>query len=95
MIDKGGPFSKVDAGQEAMAIIPKGAIFAAENIDKDSFCFMSCATAPKFTYDGFRLVDDNEIKDICPNEYEKIRHLAYQTARSDRQYIGIAEINQR
>ncbi len=63
--------------QDAMAVIPKGAVFAAENLDKGSFCFMSCATTPKFTYDGFRLVSDKEIKDICPADYEKIKHLAY------------------
>ena len=64
-------------GQTAMAIIPKGAIFAAENLDKSSYCFMSCATTPKFTYDGFRLVDSDEIRTLCPSEYEKIEHLAY------------------
>ena len=70
--------------QLAMAVIPKGAIFAAENIDKDSFCFMSCATTPKFTYDGFRLVDDKEIENICPVEFEKIRHLAFTSREIDK-----------
>ncbi len=64
-------------GQDAMAVIPKGAIFAAENIEKEGYCFMSCATTPKFTYDGFRLVDANEIKMLCPSEIDNIRHLAY------------------
>ncbi len=63
--------------QKAMAVIPKGAIFAAENLDKSSYCFMSCATTPKFTYDGFRLVADIEIREICPADYEKVKHLAY------------------
>ena len=64
-------------GQNAMAVIPKGAIFAAENLDQNSYCFMSCATTPKFTYDGFRLVGAKEITKICPAEYEKILHLAF------------------
>ncbi len=38
---------------------------------------MSCATAPKFTYDGFEFIDDKEIENICINKYEKIKHLAY------------------
>lgn len=63
--------------QQAMAVIPKGAIFAAENLDKSSYCFMSCATTPKFTYDGFRLVGEKEVREICPTDYEKIKHLAY------------------
>lgn len=67
-----------DEGQSAMAVIPKGAIFAAEPLDKEKYCFLSCATTPKFTYDGFRLVSDEEIKSICPGGYDKIRHLAYQ-----------------
>ncbi len=63
-------------GQTAMALIPKGAIFAAENLENDGYCFMSCATTPKFTYDGFRLVDATEIKSLCPSEIEDIKHLA-------------------
>lgn len=63
-------------GQEAMAVIPKGAIFAAEPLDKDGFCFLSCATTPKFTYDGFRLVGSDEINKLCPVEYKRIEHLA-------------------
>ncbi len=60
-----------------MAIIPKGAIFAAENLDKNSYCFVSCATTPKFMYEGFRLVDSEEIKSLCPSEYDNIGHLAF------------------
>ena len=66
-----------EEGQVAMAVIPKGAIFAAENLDKNEYCFMSCATTPKFTYDGFRLVDAEEIKTLCPSEFGNIRHLAF------------------
>ena len=64
-------------GRKAMAIIPKGAVFAAENLDKSSYCFMSCATTPKFTYDGFRLVGADEIRSLSPSEYERIQHLAF------------------
>ncbi len=63
-------------GQEAMAVIPKGAIFAAEPLDKDGFFFLSCATTPQFTYDGFRLVGADEINKLCPVEYKRIEHLA-------------------
>ncbi len=64
-------------GQTAIAVIPKGAIFAAENLEKDSYCFMSCATTPKFTYDGFRLVYATEIKSLCSSEIDDIKHLAF------------------
>ena len=67
-----------DDGQEAMAVIPKGAIFAAENLEKGGYCFMSCATTPQFTYEGFRLVYNHEIRGLCPDNYDRIAHLAFQ-----------------
>ena len=45
-----------------MVVIPKGAIFAAENLDADGYTFVSCVTAPKFRYEGFRLVPYDELK---------------------------------
>ena len=63
--------------QDAMVVIPKNAIFAAEPLDKDRYSFVSCATTPKFTYDGFRLVDADEIRTICPDDYDRISHLAF------------------
>ena len=64
-----------EEGQTAMAVIPKGAIFAAELLDRDSYCLLSCATTPKFSYDGFRLVDSTEIRSLFPKEYECLKHL--------------------
>ena len=69
--------SDIDKSERAMIAIPKGAIFAAENLDKSGYCFMSCATSPKFTYDGFRLVGESEIRSICGQEADKILYLAY------------------
>ncbi len=63
--------------QEAMVIIPENAIFAAELLEEGGYSFVSCATTPKFTYEGFRLVDAEEIKSICPEGFEEIRHLAF------------------
>jgi len=48
-------------GQNPVIVIPKDAIFAAENIDKQSFTFVSCVTIPKFRYSGFRLVAFEEL----------------------------------
>ena len=64
-------------GQNAMVVISKDAIFAAEPLDKESYSFVSCATTPKFTYNGFRLVDAEEIRTICPDDYDRISHLAF------------------
>ena len=56
----------VESGQRAMVLIPKGAIFAAENLEADGFTFVSCATTPNFTYEGFRLVEKQEIRGKYP-----------------------------
>ena len=49
-------------GQRAMVRIPKDAIFSAENLDPEGYTFVSCATTPKFRYEGFRLVPDSELR---------------------------------
>lgn len=67
----------VENGQHAMVLIPKGAIFAAENIEKDGFTFVSCATTPNFTYEGFRLVEKQEIIEQFPTLAADIEYLAY------------------
>ena len=51
-----------EQGQRAMAIIPKGAIFSAVNLDDGGYTLVSCMTVPKFSYDGFRLVPADEIR---------------------------------
>ncbi len=67
----------LERGQRAMAVIPKGAIFAAENIDPAGYTFMSCATAPAFRYEGFRLVSRKEIAESCPQDQQEIGYLAF------------------
>ena len=69
-----------EAGQRAMAVIPKGAIFAAENIDPAGYTFLSCATAPAFRYEGFRLVSRKEIGESYPLLQEEIGYLAFENA---------------
>ena len=64
-------------GGKVMVAIPKGAIFAAENLQKDSYTFMSCATCPAFQYEGFQLVPKEEISRMFPEHAEKILRLAY------------------
>jgi predicted cupin superfamily sugar epimerase len=49
-----------------MAVIPKDAIFSAENLVPDGYSFVSCVTTPKFQYEGFRLVHNSEIQEKYP-----------------------------
>ena len=48
--------SDLERGDRAMAVVPKGSVFAAENLDPLGYTFVSCMTTPKFSYDGFQLV---------------------------------------
>ncbi len=64
--------------QCAMVVVPANTIFAAENIDKKSYTFISCATTPKFKYEYFQLVTKAELKSLYPQVSEKILRLAYE-----------------
>lgn len=66
-------------GQVTTAIIPAGAIFAAENLNPQSYTFVSCMTTPKFNYAGFKLITRAELKKFYPQSTEKILRLAYET----------------
>ncbi len=64
--------------QKFMVVVPANTIFAAENIDKKSYTFISCATTPKFKYEYFQLVTKAELKSLYPQVSEKILRLAYE-----------------
>lgn len=66
----------VERGQRAMVLIPAGAIFAAENIDRRGYTFLSCATTPAFCYEGFRLVGRQELARRFPEWAEQLAQLA-------------------
>ena len=55
-----------ELGERAVVSVPKGAIFAAENIDKTGYTFVSCVTVPKFLQEGSRLVGRTELEDEHP-----------------------------
>ena len=61
-------FLGIGENQVPMVVIKAGTIFAAENIDKNSYTLLSCMTTPRFHYDGFRLVSKDELRKIYPSE---------------------------
>ena len=69
--------NNVANGERAMVVIPKGAIFGAENLDENGYTFVSCATTPNFTYEGFRLVNKDEIREKYPAIADSIEYMAY------------------
>lgn len=66
-----------DGGQRVMAVIPAGAVFAAENLYTTGYTFLSCATTPAFTYEGFRLIDHGELAERFPKFSEETGRLAF------------------
>ena len=64
----------IENNEKASVVIPKGAIFGAENLS-DDYTFISCATTPNFTYEGFRLVSKEEIKEKYPDIADKVLYL--------------------
>lgn len=69
--------SNFENDERVMVSIPKGAIFAAENLSEDGYTFVSCVTTPKFTYDGFKLIRETQLKTEYPNVPEELYYLAY------------------
>ncbi|MCQ2381372.1 MAG: cupin domain-containing protein [Acidaminococcaceae bacterium] len=54
-------------GKEPLIYIPKGTIFGAKHLaDAEDGTFLSCITVPRFEYQGWRLVELDEIVKINP-----------------------------
>ncbi|MBR5914234.1 MAG: cupin domain-containing protein [Selenomonadaceae bacterium] len=68
----------IEHGQRAMVIVPANSIFAAENLNDESYTLISCMTTPKFRYENFQLVTKNELKKFYAKADEKILKLAYE-----------------
>lgn len=81
---EGGQVKEVTLGrnlkknQKFMIVIPADTIFAAENLNKKSYTFVSCVTTPKFKYEYFQLITRDELKKLYPQVSEKILRLAYE-----------------
>lgn len=68
-----------ESGGNVMAVIPAGAVFAAENLSSEGYSFVSCVTTPKFDYSGFRLVGRDELRERWPELADEAGYLAYET----------------
>lgn len=62
-------------GQRHMLVVPRGVWFASENIDKDGYTLVSCATAPRFRYEGFRLIGRAELAARCGDGAQDLQYL--------------------
>ena len=62
-------------GEQHMAIIPKGCVFAANNLKKDGYTLVSCVTTPGFEYAGFRMIHQQEMEQRFHAVMDEIGHL--------------------
>lgn len=52
----------VEAGAEPLIYVPKGTIFASKHAcPTTEGTFITCITVPRFTYDGFTLISDEDM----------------------------------
>ena len=63
----------IEKGEQPMVVIRAGTVFAAENKDQDGYTFVSCATTPQFTYEGFHLCTEDELMNQYPDLAQIIR----------------------
>lgn len=72
IISKEGKLSKPILGlgenREPLIFVKAGEMFAAKHFgNPQDGTFVSCITVPRFTYDGWRLVDKEEVLAKCPD----------------------------
>lgn len=72
MIDPDGTLTikTFGLGKDADPVIyfPKGMIFGSRNLDlQGEGTFFSCITVPRFDYQGFEILEEEEVLKICPS----------------------------
>ncbi len=68
---------ETEKGQRAAVFVPRGAVFAAFNLDPESYTLLSAVTSPAFTYEGFRLILQDELARMDPECARKYGYLAF------------------
>ena len=73
---RGGTQKTGACGARACVLLPKGCVFAAENRRTDGYTLISCMTAPQFSESGCRLIGRDELKALCPEQFDALARLA-------------------
>jgi uncharacterized protein len=66
----------INQGELPMIVVPKNAWFAAEVIDKKSFCFVGCTVAPGFDFVDFQLAGKKELLCQFPQHKKLISRMS-------------------
>ncbi len=69
------------AGQRFMVVVPKGFLFASENLDKSRATLVSCMTTPHFEQAGFRMIERAELFRVCPAHARELEYLVLDGGR--------------
>lgn len=78
VIDSSGDLSihklgrNFEDSEELQIVIKNNHCFAAELIDKNSFCLVGCTVSPGFDFDDFELGNRNELIDCFPQQKKLI-----------------------
>ncbi len=59
-------------GDSPQILLPKRSIFAAELVDKSSYCLMGCTVSPGFDFEDFHLSESAELTKQYPQHAELI-----------------------
>ncbi len=62
-------------GEQHMAVIPKGCVFAAGNLEEDEYTLISCITTPGYKESGFRMVGRKEAAVRFPDVLDELAGL--------------------
>ena len=77
-IDKSGDYYTKQIGPDNLqVVIPRETFFAAELTSKNDldFILVSCAVAPGFDFNDFRMASKSELESLCPLQKELIDQL--------------------
>ncbi|MFT7030750.1 MAG: putative cupin superfamily sugar epimerase [Marinoscillum sp.] len=62
----------LEEGDLPQILLPKRSIFAAELVDKSSYCLMGCTVSPGFDFEDFHLSTQKELLDLYPEHVDMI-----------------------
>lgn len=62
----------IKKGEYPQILIPRGSIFGAEVINKNSFTLVGCTVFPGFSFEDFELLDRKYLLKLYPEHVEKI-----------------------
>ncbi|MBU1099669.1 MAG: cupin domain-containing protein [Bacteroidetes bacterium] len=66
---------KIDEGEDFQIVIPHGAWFASELLDKSTYGLVSCVVSPGFDFNDFELAEAGKLSSTFPEQIELLKKL--------------------